>query len=140
MDLGEKGKRHVNQILLFQSSVEYQDNHKTVITLLPLLVASLQKEEQNDLLDAVLKHSNSEMLHISLCKGFAQLGCAIFRCLTTSFDATKFPPTFQGSCCSLCDSEDKSSEVVGRFKIYITYNYHKVHRSIVESKFYFSLL
>jgi hypothetical protein len=102
-----------NYNLLLQSSSDFQDIHKTVITLLPVLVATLIDEEQNEILDTVLKHSNSELLQVSLCKSFGQLGCALFRCLTTSLDVTKFPQTFQESSCSLCDSGDKSKNIIG---------------------------
>ena len=106
-----------NHILLLQSSSDYQNIHTTVIKFLPVLLATLEGGEQNEILDAVLKHSNSEFLQLSLCKYFGQLDCALFRCLKTSLDVTKFPPTFEGSRCSLCDSGDKSKNVLGTFKL-----------------------
>ena len=99
-----------------QNSSEFQDVHKTAVTLLPMLVATLESEEQNKLLETVLRRSSADLLQISLCECFGDLVCALFRCLESSLDITNFPPTFQSSKCPLCDKRDKSKNIMGKFK------------------------
>ena len=87
-----------------------------MINLLPILVGTLESEEQNKLLETVLRCSSSDLLQISLCKCFGHLGCALFGCLESSLDITVFPPVFQASTCSVCDREDKTKNIVGNLK------------------------
>ena len=93
--------------------------HDTVITLLPVLVTALDDLERSDVLDTVLKHPSAGSLHSSLCQNFGHLGCSLFRCLSSSLDVGKFPPTFQEFSCTLCDSGDKSKNINGVFSLNI---------------------
>ncbi|XP_028398063.1 serine/threonine-protein kinase ATR-like isoform X2 [Dendronephthya gigantea] len=93
------------------SSNDFLDTRSTVIKLLPVwLAVHLEGEERNEILALVLKQSPSE-LHVSLCQSFRHLGCALFRCLTTSVSITEFPPKFQEFTCSLSNGREDSTSV-----------------------------
>lgn len=99
---------------LLQDSSDF-DMKNNVITLLPVFVAALENKERSEILDTVLKHSHQEWVQNSLCKCFGQLGCALCRCVTSTLDISKFPLTVQESSCTVCDSGDKSKNIVGKF-------------------------